>query len=75
MLKVLLTTKYAINEEYIKKLCDPCFIKSDDNAGSLAEKLIEYKNALEEDFEKKYMKGEYSVRKTLLERYNKINQS
>ena len=50
MLKVLLTTKYAINEEYIKKLCDPCFVKSDDNAGSLAEKLIEYKNALEERY-------------------------
>ena len=72
MLTVLLISKYSINEEYIKKICDPAFLKNDTKK-SLGEEIFEEKTKLETEFIEKYVQDKYSiysVKEAMLNRYN-----
>lgn len=73
LLNLFLTTKFPVNEEYIKKIIDPAFDERQQFKGEskkpLGQEVFELKGVLEQKFKNKYMKDLYSVRRTMLEKW------
>jgi hypothetical protein len=64
LLKLFLTSKYPINEDYIRQLQDPIFNEEqDDSYKPLGVEISEMKSTAEHKFKGKYMIDEYSIRK------------